>query len=273
MTDSAEASHKRPHRLPAWVSLVVFSIVVLAAMNSRGYSTSAEKWVIALSSISLTFSLLAIVAYLVPHMRQPFIGELPEACVAAFLLVLWICGMPIIMDPARTIAVTTSAETGLSFVWNANLFFFSWAAFIDIAFICGSLVTEKHAAAQEALSTLTSDAKLGKWFMLIITSLVVMSSAAQFQSSQCSGNVESQTCTSNKYAISLGAVAFVFGLVVSILAYLNSLNIFVETGTAFLLFVMYTAGVGVITFEFGSGVTIGNLVSAASFLRIEFRYC
>lgn len=89
-----------------------------------------------------------------------------------------------------------------------------------------------------------------------------MSSAAQFQKSQCSGNVESQTCTSNKYAISLGAVAFVFGLILSILAYLNSLNIFVETGTAFLLFVMYTTGVGVITFECGSGVTIGNLVSA-----------
>lgn len=101
---------------------------------------------------------------------------------------------------------------------------------------------------------------VGKWYMLIITSLVVLASAAQFQKSQCA-NVDSGTCTSNKYAISLGAIGFVFGLVISILAYMGSLNIFVETGTAFLLFVMYTAGVGVITFDFGSGVTIGNLVS------------
>ncbi len=48
------SQHKRPYRLPAWVALTVFSIVVLAAMASGGYSTGAEKWVIALSSMSLT---------------------------------------------------------------------------------------------------------------------------------------------------------------------------------------------------------------------------
>ena len=68
--------------------------------------------------------------------------------------------------------------------------------------------------------------------MLIITSVIVLASASQFQKSQCS-NDDSETCTSNKYAISLGAVAIVFGLAISILGYLQSLSIYIETGTAF----------------------------------------
>lgn len=249
---------KRPYRLPGWASLTIFSIVVLAAMNSRGYSTGAEKWVIALSSISLTFSFLATAAYLIPDARHMFIGEKPEGGLALFILVLWCVGLPIIMDPSRSIAVSPSPQSGLSYVWNANLYFFSWASFICIAFICGSLAKENVVGADEALSSITP--KLGKWYMLVIASVIVLASASQFQKSQC-GSVDSQTCTSNKYAISLGAVAMVFTLAISVLAYLQSLSIYIETVTAFLLFIMYTAGVGVITFDFGSGVTIGNLVS------------
>lgn len=258
MTDD-NVLQKRPYRLPAWVSLMVFSIVVLAAMSSRGFDSSAEKYVIALSSISLTFSLVAIVAYLVPTMRHAFIGELAEVVVAIFLLVLWISGIPVIMSPSKTIAIAVAE--GLTFVSNANLYFFSWAAFFCIVFICGSLLTENVVGAQEALSSISSNSKLGKWFMLLVTSLIVMASASQFQSAECGDGVDSDTCTSNKYAISLGVIAFVFAFIISLLTYMNSLNIYVETGTALLLFVMYTAGVGVITFNFGSGVTIGNLVS------------
>jgi len=98
-----------------------------------------------------------------------------------------------------------------------------------------------------------------------------LASASQFQKSQCD-NVDSETCTSNKYAISLGAVAFVFGSAVSLMAYMGRLNIYVETGTASLLFVMYTAGVAVITFDLGSGVTIGNLVSVLSLLFRAMSY-
>jgi hypothetical protein len=39
----------------------------------------------------------------------------------------------------------------------------------------------------------------------------------------------------------------------------GTLSIYIETGVALFLFIMYTAGVGVITFDYGSGVTIGNL--------------
>jgi hypothetical protein len=251
---------KRPVRLPAWVFMMICSIVLLAAMSSRGVTTGAEKWVIALGSLSLILSLFAIVAYLVPDLRICFLGELPEAALSLCLLVGWIAGLPIIMAPSRTLAVASSGD-GLNYVWNANLYFFSWAAFICIAFISASIVMETISGVQDALSSITP--KLAKWFMLVITSLIVMASAIQFQTSQgCStSQVESATCTSNKFAISLGVIGFVLGsLVVALLSYMTHFHVYAETGIALFMFVMYTAGVGVITFDYGSGVTIGNLV-------------
>jgi hypothetical protein len=184
-------------------------------------------------------------------------GELAEAALSLFLLVCWIAGLPIIMAPTRFLAVAPS-NNGLNYVLNANLYFFSWAAFLCIVFISFSLVVETISGAQEAVSSVTP--KLLKWYMLVITSLVVMASAAQFQQSQNCTNVQSITCSSNKFAISLGVIGFVAAsLVVAVMSYVGTLSIYIETGVALFLFIMYTAGVGVITFDYGSGVTIGNL--------------
>ena len=97
--------HRRARRLPAWVALTIFSIVVLAAMSSRGFATAAEKWAIAVASISVTFSLFATVAYFVPYARDKIVGEVPEGGLSLFLLTLWIAGLPVIMNPSKTIAV------------------------------------------------------------------------------------------------------------------------------------------------------------------------
>jgi hypothetical protein len=250
-------SQKRPVRLPAWVLMMICSIVVLAASSRGGSKTGAEKWVIALGSLSLILSLFAIVAYLIPNLRISFMGELAEAALSLFLLVCWIAGLPIIMAPTRFLAVAPS-NNGLNYVLNANLYFFSWAAFLCIVFISFSLVVETISGAQEAVSSMTP--KLLKWYMLVITSLVVMASAAQFQQSQNCTNVQSITCSSNKFAISLGVIGFVAAsLVVAVMSCVGTLSIYIETGVALFLFIMYTAGVGVITFDYGSGVTIGNL--------------
>lgn len=97
-------------------------------------------------------------------------------------------------------------------------------------------------------------------------SIIVLVASTQFHSSQncpIGGTTEFSVnaCISNKYALGLGAFACLVTLVVIILAQVGFIHIYVELACAFLLFIMYAAGVGIITYNQGSGISIGNLVS------------
>jgi energy-converting hydrogenase Eha subunit E len=94
--------------------------------------------------------------------------------------------------------------------------------------------------------------------LLCISIIVVASSAAYHDSQNCHGS-DSDPCKRNKFAISLGSVGTVIGLVISFMANAGKLHVYMETATAFLVFALYTAGVALITFDTGSGITIGNL--------------
>lgn len=95
--------------------------------------------------------------------------------------------------------------------------------------------------------------------MLICISIVVLASAAAYHNSQNCRGSDSEPCKRNKFAISLGSVGTFIGLVISFMANSGKLQIYMETAFAFLVFALYTAGVAVITFDTGTGTTIGNL--------------
>ena len=98
-----------------------------------------------------------------------------------------------------------------------------------------------------------------KWYMLLCISIIVVASAAAYHDSQNCHGSDSEPCRRNKFAISLGSVGTFIGLAMSFMANAGKLQIYLETATAFLVFALYTAGVAVITFDTGSGITIGNL--------------
>ena len=146
----------RAVRLTAWVGLTICSIVCLCAITSQtNERTSSEKWVVAVTSISMCFSFLAVVAYFVA--RDKFAGVMPEGAVAILLLAFWCAGLPVIMNPSQSIAVTTTISTvsGFTFVYSANLYFATWAAFFTIIFICGSFVQDSLVVAQTQFSSIT----------------------------------------------------------------------------------------------------------------------
>jgi hypothetical protein len=115
--------------------------------------------VISACSISVGFAFLSCLAYL--SMSDKFVGEKPEGFVSVFLLLIWVCGLPIIMNPSRSMAVTASSTFGLSVVINANLYFFSWAAFACIVYICGSYARANLKQASDAISSVSATPKLG----------------------------------------------------------------------------------------------------------------
>ena len=94
-TDYSDAA-----RFPAWVALMVFSIVCLAALESRkglfSADSAGEKWALAVCLMSMIFAFLAVVAYLM--MRSIFVGQIPEMGLLVFLTACWASGLPAIMN-------------------------------------------------------------------------------------------------------------------------------------------------------------------------------
>jgi hypothetical protein len=105
------------------------------------------------------FGFLSCLAYF--SMSDKFVGEKAEGFLSAFLLLTWVCGLPIIMSPSKGIAVRSDDLTGSNYVSNANLYFFSWAAFACIVYICGSYARANLKQASDAISSVSATPKLG----------------------------------------------------------------------------------------------------------------
>jgi hypothetical protein len=133
---SPSSSEERSPRFVFWAALLVFASVSLGALvsdlDSRDdYSNQRhDKWSIAVCSISLTCAFVAVLAHFV--MRGVFVNQQPEGLLATFNLLFWVVGLPAIMDPSHDLAVTSNGG-----VLNANLYFFSWAAFFCSLYISG----------------------------------------------------------------------------------------------------------------------------------------
>jgi uncharacterized membrane protein len=74
----------------------------------------------------------------------------------------------------------------------------------------------------------------------------------------CESN-EGGGCSSNRYAISLGVFAIFIAIGIIAAIYVETLNVYVESGTVVIMLGLYTTGVALITFNDGSGTSIGNL--------------
>jgi len=169
-----------------------------------------------------------------------------------------------VMSPSRALAVTRT-DIGLNVVRNANLYFSSWFAFICTFYICASFTMEHWKKAAEIISAVTG--RMVKWWILFIVSIIVLVSSTQFHYSQDCPNggkteLSVNACASNRYAVALGAFASVLTLIAIILGHIAKLLFYVESVFAVVLFIFYTAGIAVITYNEGSGVTIGNLYFA-----------
>mmetsp|Transcript_17367 Transcript_17367/g.47413 ORF Transcript_17367/g.47413 Transcript_17367/m.47413 type:complete len:312 (-) Transcript_17367:281-1216(-) len=246
-------------RFPAWISLAVFSAICMAAFCSEvnsEYRGSDEKWVLAVYCISMSVATLASVAYLM--VRSIFSGTIIEITMVTLVTAFWGIGLPVMMKPDNAIAVVGPD------VNNANLYFFSWIAFIVAIFLVLSLVREKL-----AFDVRDTPGKQLKWFFLAASSLVVMGSAVRIHKSASvacgddgSALSGSDYCKRTNFAISLGVVTFFVALTVLFMIMKSIMATMIELGLTTILLILWTFGVGFITFggrERAPGTTIGNL--------------
>lgn len=140
---------------------------------------------------------------------------------------------------------------------------FRWFGFLCMIYIVASWTMTCWTKAAEVINAITG--RLKKWWWLFVISIVLLVSAAQFHYSQdCANggqaNLGVNACKSNAFAVALGAWACVLTLVAIILSHIGKIHFYVESSFSIILFIFYTAGVAVITYNEGSGVAIGNLV-------------
>jgi len=211
--------------------------------------------VLSVASISLGLTFFAILAHFKATCDKQFTGTMIEQSVAVILLALWAGGMPVFMNPDNYLAVSPGS-VGRPTIYNANIYFGSWMSFAAIILICGSLFQE---AAGKNIVGQTSP-KTASWFGLMASSIVVLGSAVKFyRSTACDNNQSSDPCTRNKYALSLGVLGVVIGILMSFMTAKDKIALKFEVVVNVITLALYAFGVAYITFGNGPGTTIGNL--------------
>lgn len=175
------------------------------------------------------------------------------------IVIFWSGALPVIMDPANSIAV------GYTDHLNANLYFSSWLSFFIALWIAGELGKEMYGMDLVGMASPVVKAKRGKWYGLIATSLVVLGSSIRvLQAFRCSSNVmaKSPVCRQTKYAISAGVIGTVFALLATFCLARGSFSRKSDWYSSIIMVIIWSFGLGFITFGEGPGQNIGNLYFA-----------
>jgi hypothetical protein len=178
---------------------------------------------------------------------------------AGVIIIIWAGGLPVIMNPANSIAV------GYTDYLNANLFFSSWLTFIVAAWIVGDLAKEMYGMDFVGIASPHVKSRRGKWYALIATSLIVMSSSVRvFRAFPCTADVmtKSPTCRQTKFAISAGVIGTLFSMGATLWTGRGNFSHQSDWCSSAVMVIIWSFGLGFITFGSGPGQNIGNLYFA-----------
>ena len=156
------------------------------------------------------------------------------------------------MNPSNNIAVS---GMGQGVIRNSNLYFFSWISFACVLYITGDCFQE---ISGRQFKTVVSE-KNTKWCGLFADSIVVLAAASMIHSDLGCTNSGWDVCMRTNYAVALGVLGVVFSASAFVAIAMGKSNVKIESIIAAVMFVMYTFGVGFITFGSGPATTLGNL--------------
>jgi uncharacterized membrane protein YbaN (DUF454 family) len=234
------------------VLLTVFSLIALTAFtNDRdGPWNRPSRWVISVTSISLGLSVIGAVASL--FMTAGFATTSIELILVVIILGFWCAGLPAILDPNHRLGQsgTTFADLYILTVLDANLFFFSWAAFF-----VGLKLLGLHLA---QLLKRKDDKFLSSWIFLTAASFITMASATHLWRDAGCNSTDVTHCARNLFALILGAVSGLIGL---ILIFVPALAI--HQIMSIILLAAWCFEISYITFEQGPVPMINTLYFAS----------
>jgi hypothetical protein len=247
------------NRFQAWFASAVFAAVCLAAHRNTDTWDKDDKGKWVLSDFIIILVVACVGALATMFIKKLFVGRLLEGALSLFMVILWCAGLPPVMNPDNSIAVTGAYNAPT--IINPNLFFFSWVAFAFSIYIFGSYLQE---ATGRELSV-DSSSKHVKFAGILAASVVILVTASNIHTdADCNDSkiAGDEFCKRNKFAVSLGAVGVFFTLFAMLLTFCNKMVVLTERVYSLVVVGMATAGVALITFDEGSGTQMSNLYFA-----------
>jgi hypothetical protein len=173
------------------------------------------------------------------------------------VLLLWVTGLPVIMNPSNNIAV------GINEIIDANIYFASWGAFISAMLLCGNIGREILGFDLFGRAAPIVKTRMGKWYMLVFASVVVLiASVRAFIAEECAEAVMRSVpkCRQTKLAISAGVIGTLFSAGITAVVFKRGpLRLIYEWNAALLMVVIYSFALAYVTTAEGPGSSPGNL--------------
>lgn len=256
-----------PSRFKLWAFYAATTLVLLIAIAQvetdadanidDKYGKQDKAWGLALSIISL----ISITALLVVHrsssLRSTIIDRKPEGIIILILLIFSTGLVAIVSGPDRGLAVD---KDGAVFV--GNMYYFAWAGLFNGIFILSSYI-ESTFGINVGQTMKARSSSFTYWSALLMSSMIVMGTAADVYNRNCDVAVEDKVqpfCKRSVLAVTVGTIGVLLSLVIVIMKIsLGAAPFLMEVGLAVLLFLLYIFEVAYVTDIQGPGSPLGNL--------------
>jgi hypothetical protein len=251
-TTTDHVSHPSTHRLSKWLAVVAFSTIALVSLLGEMGSVPAQsrqsQWAVGAISSIVGLSGIAFIVNVLA--KEKFAGKLSELGMAVMVFGLWAAVMPAIMRPSSNLAVNDSFG-----IYNANLYFFSWAGIISSLILLNTCVRQTYNPGPDKNSIYQS----GMWVGLCLSSFVVLINASrEFRSTTCNSS-QVRLCRRLKFAIAIGCFTAAVSIFMTVAG--KCVPGIVDASMALVLLITWILGFIFITFG-GSNApaeVIGNL--------------
>jgi hypothetical protein len=157
------------------------------------------------------------------------------------VLVFWCVGLPYINDRVNLLSLDMDGA-----IWNVNLFFSSWMAFIVSMKLFADTFPAKFLG--DRFSDFTKH-----WIGFGTASLIVMTNAVMYWRDNCDSKDDSNMCHRDLFAFVLGAVS---GMVA--LAFMAFNNERLEQVTSLFMTAAWCFGIAYLTFDDGPAMHVGT---------------
>lgn len=235
-------------RRGGWLAYFALSVIVMSALidDFPIFRNGKKDFSLGTAAFTMIISFLYLVGNFVPACTQKLTGNLFELGITIFCCVLWVIAISFIQNPDNEMATSTS-DAGEESILNANLYFFSWAAFLCSVYQVASSFEDRQ----------QMDASLTRWFLLMATSVVLVANNTNTITNACDDE-DKKTCYRTRYGIGVGALGIIFTSIMIILTFINKARAVFHISISFIMLVLYFFGVALLTSASGPARTLGN---------------